>query len=194
MHGQTLKIMNFLFFRHTHNILCDLATAEVVHIDFGIVFEQGKVLPTPETVPFRLTRDIIDGFGANGVEGNFRRCCEEVLRVLRQNAHLLLIILEVVIHDPFYRWRLSPIQKRQRQDLRDASEADLLHDKTKLEESSFDKDAAQRTIMRVKNKLHGYDESAGEGMSVEGQVKSLINEAQSPANLCKLYPGWSPWL
>jgi len=37
------------------------STGELVHIDFGIVFEQGKVLPTPEKIPFRLTRDMIDG-------------------------------------------------------------------------------------------------------------------------------------
>ena len=42
--------------RHAHNILIDTVTGEVVPIDFGIVFEQGKVLPIPETVPFRLKR------------------------------------------------------------------------------------------------------------------------------------------
>ena len=171
-----------------------MATAEVIHIDFGIVFEQGKVLPTPETVPFRLTRDIVDGFGVNGIEGIFRRSCEEVIRVLRQNAHLLLVILEVVIHDPFYRWRLSPIQKHQRQNLRGLGESRFIADGDIHEENSFDKDAAQRTIMMVKNKLQGFDESAGEGLSVEGQVELLIHEAQSHTNLCRLYPGWSPWL
>ena len=39
----------------------------------GIAFEQGHILPTPETVPFRLTRDIVDGMGVTGVEGVFRR-------------------------------------------------------------------------------------------------------------------------
>lgn len=39
----------------------------------GVAFEQGKVLPTPETVPFRLSRDIVDGMGITGVEGVFRR-------------------------------------------------------------------------------------------------------------------------
>ena len=29
--------------RHTHNILIHQNSGEVVHIDFGIVFEQGKV-------------------------------------------------------------------------------------------------------------------------------------------------------
>jgi ataxia telangiectasia mutated family protein len=51
----------------------DKTTAELVHIDLGIAFEQGKILPKPETIPFRLTRDIVDGFGPCGVEGTFRR-------------------------------------------------------------------------------------------------------------------------
>jgi ataxia telangiectasia mutated family protein len=101
--------------RHTHNIMVDGTTGEVVHIDFGIVFEQGRVLQTPETVPFRLTRDIVDGMGCTGVEGSFRRSCEEVLRVLRAHAQPLMTILEVVIHDPLYKWSLSPIQARAKQ-------------------------------------------------------------------------------
>ena len=59
--------------RHVQNILIDCNTAELVHIDLGVAFEQGKILPTPETVPFRLTRDIEDGMGVSGVEGVFRR-------------------------------------------------------------------------------------------------------------------------
>ena len=47
--------------RHTSNILLSERTGEIVHIDFGIVFEQGKTLPEKETVPFRLTRDTVDG-------------------------------------------------------------------------------------------------------------------------------------
>ncbi|CAG2055734.1 unnamed protein product, partial [Timema podura] len=59
--------------RHVKNILLDKTTAEIIHIDFGIAFEQGKILPTPETVPFRLTRDIVDGMGVSGIEGVFRK-------------------------------------------------------------------------------------------------------------------------
>ena len=43
-----------------------LRTAEVVHIDLGIAFEAGRFLSTPERVPFRMTRDIVDGFGVTG--------------------------------------------------------------------------------------------------------------------------------
>ena len=41
-------------------------TAEVAHIDLGIAFEQGRFLNTPEQVPFRLTRDVVDGMGITG--------------------------------------------------------------------------------------------------------------------------------
>lgn len=45
-----------------------------IHVVFiGIAFEQGHILPTPETVPFRLTRDVEDGMGVFGIEGVFRR-------------------------------------------------------------------------------------------------------------------------
>ena len=54
--------------------------------DFGVAFEQGLFLPIPEGVPFRLTRDIVNGMGQSGTEGVFRRCCEETLRVLRHNS------------------------------------------------------------------------------------------------------------
>lgn len=46
-------------------------------------------------VPFRLTRDIIDGMGITGVEGVFRKCCEETLSVMRANKEALLTIVEV---------------------------------------------------------------------------------------------------
>ena len=62
--------------RHGHNIMLDEVNGEVVHIDLGVAFEAGRVLPVPELVPFRLTRDIIDGMGVNKTEGIFRRCCE----------------------------------------------------------------------------------------------------------------------
>ncbi|XP_061847968.1 serine-protein kinase ATM isoform X4 [Colius striatus] len=80
--------------RHVQNILIDEQTAELVHIDLGVAFEQGKILPTPETVPFRLTRDIVDGMGITGVEGVFRRCCEKTMVVMRNSQEALLTIVE----------------------------------------------------------------------------------------------------
>merc|ERR1711915_745477 len=94
--------------RHTNNILIDNSSGELVHIDLGVAFEQGKILPTPETIPFRLTRDIVDGFGPTGVEGVFRRCCERSMRVLRDNKAAIMTVLEVLVHDPLYNWSVGP--------------------------------------------------------------------------------------
>ena len=101
--------------RHVLNILIDKKTAEVIHIDLGVAFEQGRLLPTPETIPFRLTRDVIDGMGFCGTEGVFRRSCENTMEVLRKNADIILIILEVLLYDPLYLWTLTVDRKRKLQ-------------------------------------------------------------------------------
>ena len=63
------------------NILVHSETGEVMHVDFGCLFDQGLTLAKPEMVPFRLTQNIIDAFGVSGQEGVFRRCCEITLEV-----------------------------------------------------------------------------------------------------------------
>ena len=60
-----------------------------------MAFEQGKFLPTPETVPFRLTRDMVDGMGLTGVEGVYRRCCEKTMEVMRTSQESLMTVVEV---------------------------------------------------------------------------------------------------
>lgn len=69
--------------RHCQNILLDCDTAECVHIDLGIAFEQGRFLPTPEQVPFRLTRDLIDGMGAAG-----QLCTVQVSQYKHNGSHM----------------------------------------------------------------------------------------------------------
>ena len=94
--------------RHMQNILIDKSTAELIHIDLGIAFEQGKILPMPERVPFRLTRDIVDGFGPCGVEGTFRHSCEVTLAVLKRHRDVVMTLLEVLMFDPLFTWSLTP--------------------------------------------------------------------------------------
>lgn len=78
-----------------------------IHFNSGIAFEQGKCLPTPEQIPFRLTRDLVSALGSTGVEGVFRRSCEKSMEVLRQNKITIVTILEVLLHDPLYSWSLT---------------------------------------------------------------------------------------
>ena len=101
--------------------MIDRSTGEPIHIDLGVAFDQGKRLAIPETVPFRLTRDIVDGFGVTGVEGMFKKSCEHTLRVLRTNKEHIISILDVLRWDPLYSWTLSRFKsgscKRMKQDL-----------------------------------------------------------------------------
>lgn len=206
--------------RHASNILLDTVSAEVVHIDFGICFEMGHCLPTPETVPFRLTRDIVDGMGVAGTEGPFTRCCETTCRVLRANTRALRTILEVTVHDPLYRWVLTPIQAREKQAGRDGdfvesddedggdgaaaaapyrggrggggAAAAAAAAPAAGATATTAADSAERVLMRIQQKVEGYED--GGLLSVEGQVSFLIRQATDPDNLAKLYVGWQSWL
>ena len=90
--------------RHLDNVLIDLATGQVVHIDYNISFEKGKNLRIPERVPCRLTQNIVNVFGVSGVDGLFRQSCEHTLRVLRKGRETLLTLLEAFVYDPLVDW------------------------------------------------------------------------------------------
>ncbi|KAM6342208.1 serine-protein kinase ATM isoform 4-T5 [Podargus strigoides] len=185
--------------RHVQNILIDEQTAELVHIDLGVAFEQGKILPTPETVPFRLTRDIVDGMGITGVEGVFRRCCEKTMDVMRNSQEALLTIVEVLLYDPLFDWTMNPLKALYLQQ-RPEDEADMSSTlstqpreckRKASDDQSFNK-VAERVLMRLQEKLKGVEE--GTVLSVGGQVNLLIQQAMDPKNLSRLFPGWKPWV
>ncbi|KAL6454284.1 TEL1 Serine/threonine-protein kinase TEL1 [Candida maltosa Xu316] len=163
--------------RHCNNILLDKSTGEPIHIDLGVAFDQGKLLPVPETVPFRLTRDVVDGFGVTGVEGVFKKSCEHTFRVLRTNKEHILSILDVLRWDPLYSWSLSPIKKKR-----------LQQDETGLGIQPQDEGSVAGTAIRiVTEKLNA------NGLSTEAAVRELIQEATSTQNLAMIYLGWSPY-
>lgn len=205
--------------RHTQNILIDKTTAEVVHIDLGIAFDQGKILPTPETVPFRLTRDIVDGFGITGIDGIFTNTCEITMQLMLDSCEEIMTIFEVLLYDPLYNWSLSPkkaymLQQRKlnmendltannnntTNELLPNNTANSINNNSIIISSSSpslnsfnDKNKiAERILFRLRQKLQGYEN--GLKLSCTGQVNLLISEAINPENLCKLYAGWQPYL
>ncbi|XP_072528166.1 serine-protein kinase ATM-like, partial [Salminus brasiliensis] len=189
--------------RHIQNILIDEETAELVHIDLGVAFEQGKILPTPETVPFRLSRDIVDGMGIAGVEGVFRRCCEKTMEVMRSSQEVLLTIVEVLLYDPLFDWTMNPLKAfhlQQQQDEQAELNATLNPTPAGEEPEAYRKASdsqsfnkvAERVLLRLQEKLKGVEEGAV--LSVGGQVNLLIQQAMDPKNLSRLFPGWQAWV
>ena len=181
--------------RHAQNILVDTRSGEQVHIDFGVAFDQGKALTAPETVPFRLTRDVVDGMGCHGTHGAFTLAAEATMKTLRRHAGEIVTILDVLIHDPLYRWMVSPKDARHRQRHDDADDGDDASRPGGGESNAGDaNDDAERALFKVKQKLQGYEDAGHDVLSVEGQVKNLVADATDPENLCVLFPGWAPWL
>lgn len=169
--------------RHCNNVLLDKVTGEPIHIDLGVAFDQGKMLPIPETVPFRLTRDIVDGFGITGVEGIFRKSCEHSYRVMKQNKDHVMAILDVLRWDPLYSWSLSPLRKVRLQEDDQTSGEVVIAPLRPHEDGS----EAGRAISRVSDKLNGG------GLSIEATVRELIQDATSKENLAVIYCGWCPF-
>lgn len=203
--------------RHNNNILLEKSYGEPIHIDLGVAFDQGKALPIPETVPFRLTRDIVDGLGITGVDGIFTKTSEHVFRVLRENRQYIEGILDVLKYDPLYSWTLSPIRKQKIQEqLNDYKVSEEINKGVKEAKDGHtnngnnngaalsaaatkpngegiqkviheDGSEASIAIESVKNKL------TARGLSNEAVVRELIREAVNEKNLCLIYLGWCPF-
>ncbi|XP_050088728.1 serine/threonine-protein kinase ATM [Anopheles aquasalis] len=179
--------------RHVQNILIDKRTAEVIHIDFGIAFELGKNLPTPETVPFRLTRDLVDGMGMTGVEGVFKKSCEKTMEVLRSNQAPIITILEVLLHDPLYSWNVLSNKRANQRQLQDSQpDSTGCNEMRYVQQTSDVNVTAERALMLVTKKLEGMEDD--KYISIEGQVQKLIFAATNDRNLCQLFHGFQPYL
>ncbi|KAG7868949.1 hypothetical protein KL918_001592 [Ogataea parapolymorpha] len=166
--------------RHCNNILVDKVSAEPIHIDLGVAFDQGRAFPVPEIVPFRLTRDLVDGLGVAGTAGVFSRSCENVFGVLRANSTHISDILDVLKYDPLYSWTVSPVRVRRVQeewggDWDEAARRDVGSE-------------ASMAIEGVLRKLQA------RGLSEEAVVRELVREATDSRNLALMYAGWAPFL
>jgi ataxia telangiectasia mutated family protein len=170
--------------RHSSNILIDCETGEMVHIDLGIAFEQGKLLKVPELVPFRMTSDVVDGMGAAGTQGVFQRCAEETLRVLRESSEVIMTVLEVFKHDPLHSWTASEIKLKRVQkdaDRTGGTKRGLPGMGIDMASGTAD-EAADRALTSVARKLD-------KAMSVEYTVNALLAEATDPMRLATIWYG-----
>ncbi|KAI3654511.1 hypothetical protein MP228_000565 [Amoeboaphelidium protococcarum] len=189
--------------RHPFNILLDDSTGEQIHIDLGVAFNAGELLRFPEVVPFRLTRDIIDGMGLCGVNGPFMNNATKMLDILRDGREELQSMLEVLRIDPLYSWA-PPVRKniiaadddpcdqenlpirvsRGGRSLRSDRNEQFISMESVRENSNVH---AQRVITRVKDRLQARD-------SADYLVRDLIRQATDVGNLSIMFPGWHAFM
>ncbi|KAL2752788.1 hypothetical protein ACRALDRAFT_1052581 [Sodiomyces alcalophilus JCM 7366] len=189
--------------RHGHNILLDHKTGEVVHIDLGVAFEMGRVLPVPELVPFRLTRDIEDGMGITKTEGVFRRCCEFTLHALREETYSIMTILDVLRYDPLYSWSISPVRLAKLQDARAGGSVagggggdgdnGAQSDDTETGKGRKGPGARVNEPSEADRALEVVRKKLSKTLSVTATVNDLINQATDERNLAVLYSGWAAY-
>lgn len=154
--------------RHGENVLLEQGNGGTFHVDFNCLFDKGLTFEKPELVPFRLTHNMVDAMGPQGVEGPFRKAAELVYSLLRQHEDTLITILETFVHDPT---------------------ADFLGGKRKKKIAGVP-DTPQEVLDSVRTKVNGYLKGESVPLSVEGYVDALIAMARDPINLAAMYIGW----
>lgn len=167
--------------RHCENILIDELTGETFHVDFNMLFNRGEDLNVPETVPFRLTHNMIDAMGVLGIEGPFKKNCEIILRVLQKEKNTLMSYLRPLIYDTLCKNEMSW-----------ENGAGKGGRKERFEPTAVD--CNEQIEMRLSGIVKKYKGSSGIPLSTEGQVNFIIGEATNEDNLAAMFYGWMPWL
>lgn len=154
--------------RHGENILFEEGNGGTFHVDFNCLFDKGLTFEKPELVPFRLTHNMVDAFGAYGYEGPFRKSCELTLDILQQHEDTLMTILETFLYDPTTDF-IGPKKKKH---------AHLVPD------------TPAGVLESVRNKVRGLLPAESVPLSVEGYVQELIRQSTDPFRLASMYIGW----
>ncbi|KAJ7771049.1 hypothetical protein DFH07DRAFT_734832 [Mycena maculata] len=197
-YGRTAAVMSMVGFilglgdRHCENILLDVNTGDVVHVDFNCLFEKGKTLETPERVPFRLTQNMIDGLGVTRVEGVFRIACEVTMQLLRDNKDSLMSVLDAFIHDPLVEWEDEKRKLVRRPPRRNAVKASV--DLRMLGKNALSPiERKLKGLVASSKERHARGGAGEKEISTGNLVQMLMQEATDLANLAKMYPGWASW-
>nr|CAB3231039.1 DNA-dependent protein kinase catalytic subunit-like [Phallusia mammillata] len=211
--------------RHPSNFMVSMTTGRTVGIDFGHAFGSAtEVLPVPELVPFRMTKQLIGLLLPHAVKrGEMRQVMVHCLSALRSRSDELSPLLDVFVKDPSVDWT-NFAKKSRATELQESGDdiTDVTSDRTWY---------ARRKMKIVERKLSGGNPAAitcdevehnadvkrfrkdycsvamgdsshgnvraqldSDNLSVDEQVDSLLDLATDPNVLGRCWQGWKSWL
>lgn len=157
--------------------------------------------------------------GITKTEGVFRRCCEFTLSILRDEAHYISTILDVLRYDPLYTWSQSPVRLRRIQENQAVKGADnaeshaptVAATPARSTRKSIQKEELvvdqQPIVPFVGGPQQGGSEEAeaerallvvakklSKTLSVSATVNELIVQAADERNLAVLFCGWAAYI
>uniref|UniRef100_A0A914HB93 Non-specific serine/threonine protein kinase n=1 Tax=Globodera rostochiensis TaxID=31243 RepID=A0A914HB93_GLORO len=198
--------------RHLDNVLVDLHTGQIVHVDYNICFGKGRTLRVPETVPFRLTENIKSALGPTKCEGIFRQSSERVVEMLRADKQMLLQLMETLKSDPMLDFTFlrsnAELRNKNRHELGDfvvqgiSRKLSGFELKRRRNNSNDDNTTSRKSpgLIHLDGESGTKEKAVGEGdweevgtANVAEQVDLLIREATDWDNLALMYEGWTAW-
>ncbi|XP_008051625.2 DNA-dependent protein kinase catalytic subunit [Carlito syrichta] len=206
--------------RHLNNFLVTTETGGMIGIDFGHAFGSAtQLLPIPELMPFRLTRQFLNLMLPLKEAGLIYSVMVHALRAFRAEPDLLTSTMDVFVKEPSFDWKnfeqtmlkkggswiqeinvteknWYPRQKLcyAKRKLAGANPAAITCDELLL---GHEKSSAFRNYVAVARGSKDHNIRAREpesGLSEETQVKCLIDQATDPNILGRTWAGWEPWM
>ena len=187
--------------RHLDNILLDISTGELVHIDFGYAFGTAThALPIPELVPFRATSALLDVLSPMNARTWLETDMCRTMKALQDGSTLLKGVMDIFLRDPLIDWERESVSAGTQSHIQNR----ITRAWGKLELDNPALVVVDECESKHKNSAHWADlrktlvgaiaPPAKKCTDVEHQIRALLDLATNPELLAVAWSGWRPWL
>lgn len=210
--------------RHLANILVDTKGGALVPIDFGYSFGTGVILlPVPELIPFRMTRQLTNVLLPQDGIGLLRNDMIHVMNALRNSKDIISAVMDVFVKEPLVDWKTEAMKTSSwRNSGAAANEGQATYEqqhvalKVEFAQRKLDLwNPAEITLAELQSSIHTgkpymHDlEQIVRGQpdrnlrarisgniceSIQEQVDCLIDQATDVNLLGRIWLGWQPWI